>query len=207
MLAFLGFGDLGKQLFGYLQEKEGNVEAYYFDDILVDKSKNIFLFNEYQNFISKFDWVISLGYNKLAEKQQIIEKIIKNKGKLVTIIHHSSYISASASVKSGTVIYPMCNIDKNVILEEGVLLNNSVTICHDTNVGMATYIGPGVIISGNCKIGRGCFIGSGSIISNGVEIGDNSIIGIGSVVTKNIEPNTYGIGNPFRVLRNPLKII
>lgn len=206
MKAFLGFGDLGKQLFAFLQEKEGEIEAHYFDDNLFDNSKKIFEFKDYNNYLSKYEWVISLGYNRLLEKQFIINNILENNARLVSILHQSAFISSKANILPGTVIYPMCNIDKGVILEEGVLLNNSVIISHDTKVGRCTYIGPGVVISGNCVIGNGCFIGTGSVISNGVEIGDNSIIGIGSVVTKNIEANTNGIGNPFKKLTTPLKL-
>jgi sugar O-acyltransferase (sialic acid O-acetyltransferase NeuD family) len=206
MKAFLGFGDLGKQILGFLQEKEAILEAHYFDDNFISTSNFYFPFNAYIDNLLNYEWIISLGYNNLILKQEIIKKILNFNGKLTTIIHDTSYISPRAKILQGVIIYPMCNIDKGVLIEEGVILNNSVIVSHDSRIGRASYVGPGVVISGNCIIGKSVFIGSGSVISNGIEIGDNSIIGIGSVVIKNIKSNSNGIGNPFKILKTPLTL-
>lgn len=207
MKAFLGFGDLGMQLEGFLLENSERVHADYFDDFLKDDNKNIFPFDFYNKYIKSYEWIVSLGYHRLKEKQTVVDLILNGGGRLLTIIHPTSFVSSRAVIKEGVVIYPMCNIDKGVLLEEGVLLNNSVTVSHDTNIGRCSYLAPGVIVSGNTTIGKGCFIGSGSVISNGVKIGDNSIIGIGSVVTSDVPANSSIIGNPGRELRKPLKLI
>ncbi len=207
MRAFLGFGDLGLQLEGFLNEKSETSVSHYFDDYYVNENRKIFPYDHYLKVIKSYEWIVSLGYNRLWEKQKVIQSILEGGGKFLSVIHPSSFISYRANLKDGVIVYPMCNVDKGVILEEGVLLNNSVTISHDCKVGRCTYLGPGVILSGNTTIGKGCFIGSGSVISNGINIGDNSIIGIGSVITKDMKPNTSGIGNPFKILNSPLKLI
>lgn len=207
MKAYLGFGDLGLQIEGLLNETNEIMEAHYFDDRYFDNGKIIFPFKSYKDQINQYEWIVSLGYNRLQEKQIVIQTILDGGGKLLSVKHFSSFISARAILKQGVIIYPMCNIDKGVILEEGVLLNNSVTISHDCKIGRCSYLAPGVVISGNTTIGKGCFIGSGSVISNGIHIGDNVIIGIGSVVTSDIAANSSGIGNPFKSLKSPLKLI
>lgn len=207
MKAFLGFGDLGRQLEGFLLENTEKIEATYFDDFLKDKQKKILPFESYKKYIVDYDWIVSLGYNRLMEKQIVVDYLLNESGSLLTIIHPTSFISSRSKLKQGVIIYPMCNIDKGVVLEEGVILNNSVTISHDCNIMRCSYLAPGVVVSGNSIVGKGCFIGSGSIISNGVKIGDNSIIGIGTVITSDIPPNSSVIGNPGKILKMPLKLI
>ena len=100
-----------------------------------------------------------------------------------------------------------CFFDDLIFVEAGVLINNSVTVSHNSTIGACSYISPGVIISGNVQIGSACFIGTGSLISNGITIGNNSTIGIGSVITHNIPPNSNILGNPAKFLNKPLKLL
>ena len=142
-------------------------------------------FNTYQNYYTSYKWILGFGYYHMEERVSITEEINQNKGKF----------------------YPMCNIDQHCIINQNVLLNNSVTICHNSNIGIGSYISPGVIVCGEVNIGKGCFIGAGSIISNGVDVGDFSTIGVGTVVTKDLPPYSNVIGNPMKVLDKKLKLI
>ena len=49
------------------------------------------------------------------------------KSKILGVINAEEII-----LGKGIVIYPMCNIDQGVILKDGTLLNNSVTVSHDS---------------------------------------------------------------------------
>ena len=194
-LAFLGFGELANQFINLLEMPSNEVTIY--DDNLAGTRKSAFSFSEYKDHIQKHQWLIALGYKHLSMKLQLVNDIQLNGGKLLSFVHPTSFVSKSADVKPGVFIYPMCNLDKGVHIEEGSLLNNSVVVSHDSVIGKANYISPGVIISGHVIIGDACFIGSGAIISNGVEIGNNVVIAAGSVITKNIPSGSFVIGNPM----------
>ena len=109
----------------------------------------------------------------------------------------------------GTMIYPMCNVDKEVRLGRGVLLNNTVTVSHTHNctIGDGCYLSPGVTVSGNIDIGSECFVGAGAALANDIRIADRTTIGIGTTVTRDIEsPGRSVISNPMRVLDHPLSM-
>ena len=200
---------LGKTQFFHFLNDSSYSGFYYFDDIeFSKKKKNILKFNDY--LLKDFEdtaFFVSLGYKNLKAKHHILSDL-KNKNRLIpTFFHHTSFINKSACIESGAFIYPMCNIDKNVIIKMGTLLNNNVVISHDSIIGNCCYLSPGVIVSGNVTIGDYTFVGSGSVISNNIKIGNNVVVGIGTVVSKDIPDNTTVIGNPMKIINHQLNII
>ncbi len=101
---------------------------------------------------------------------------------------------------------PMCNIDQFVCVENGVILNNSTTISHNTFIGTCTFFAPGVTLAGSVKIGKLCFVGIGSVVANNVTVGDKVKITIGTNITKDVQENLSVIGNPFKILNQNFKL-
>jgi sugar O-acyltransferase (sialic acid O-acetyltransferase NeuD family) len=207
MKAFLGYGALGIQIEAFLKEDNPQFEAQYFDDNYISKNLPSIPFNHFKDNILKYEWLITLGYKHLHLKQQLLKTIKENGGSFFSMIHKNAFVAPSANIKEGVVVYPMCNIDKDVVIKECSLINNSVIISHNTTIGQCCYISPGVTISGNVTIGNGTFIGAGTIIGNGITIGNNVVIGAGSVVTKDIEEGVNAIGNPLKKLSKPLILL
>ena len=205
-LAVIGNGDLSKQLMALLNLSIP-CSIVYFDDYHEIDNQSQFPFVHWKDdSFFDYNFIIGLGYKNLSFKNELISELINLKRVLVSVYHPSSFIDRSAKIGNAVFVYPMCNIDRNVILNDGVLLNNSTVISHDSIIGRCTYVSPGVTISGRVKIGENCFIGSGSTIANDVVLGDNVIVGIGSVVTKNVPDNSSVIGSPLRTLKNPLSL-
>ena len=198
--AFLGYGDLSSQILSIFNIDKKNIVI--FDD---KNSKN--QFNSYSKFFNNYNWILGIGYKHLNKKLVIIKKMLKSNCSLPNLIHNSSYISKKSEMLKGVIIYPMCNIDDNVIIKPGVLLNNSTTVSHNTYIGFGTFISPGVVISGNVKIGDGCFIGAGTIISNNVNIGNQVYIGAGSLITNNVNDNSHVIGNPMKIINKKFNLV
>ena len=196
-IGFIGNGKLTEQIQNFIPNPNT-----IFDDNTGDHS-----FNEYKKYLNKYKWILGIGYYHMKLRVAITDFILNNGGQFHTITHPSSYISQDSIIKEGAIIYPMCNIDTKVIIGHSTLLNNSVTICHDSYIDDGCYISPGVVICGQVTVSKGCFIGAGSIISNGVHIGENSVIGAGTIVTKDILANENVIGNPMKVLNKSLKLI
>lgn len=193
---------------GLLLGKTRPDRLYYFDDIAYDAGrKGSWPFSAYiQEEFSDFDFYIGLGYKHLEAKVNIVDHLLRSDRRLPTYFAPSSFVSSSAMIGQGTILYPMCNIDQDVHLGKAVLVNNSVTISHNSIVGDCSYLSPSVTISGFVTIGSKTFIGAGTVIANNVTIGSNVIIGVGSVITRDIPDGTSAIGNPMRILKKPLRL-
>lgn len=205
-IAVIGNGDLGIQLLGFLNPTI-EFSIVYFDDFHKQNNQTHFPFSKWSDEkFSDYNFIVGLGYKNLVVKNKLIRDLDNLNRKLLSFCHTSSFVNKSAKIGQSVFVYPMCNIDRNVTLNDGVVLNNSTLVSHDSFIGKCTYISPGVTISGRVTIGENCFIGAGTTIANDVIIGNNVIIGIGSVVTSNIPQNLSVIGSPLKILKKPLKL-
>ncbi len=211
-IAFIGFGDLGIQIYHIL--KQSNIiydEIVVFDDTLqsdsyefVDKA---FPFSDYKKeMYAHYQFVIALGYKHLELKNRICNELLEQNKALPNIIHNTCYVSDQTVLGVGNVCYPMCNIDINSQIGNVNIFNNSVIISHDNTIGDANFFAPGFTSSGKVEIGQFNFFGSRSIISNVRTVGNNNIVCIGTVVTKNIPNNSSVIGNPMKMLSSKVEL-
>ena len=207
-IAFIGFGSLGEQIKAMIDSSHnGNqeIDYIYFDDNLHGQKlkNNTYRFADYiDDRFRQYQFVIALGYKHLLAKTPIIEKLKLNNRKLFSFIHPTSYVSSTAVIADGVIIYPFCLIDQSVKIDSGTILHNRVTISHDCTIGSCNYFSPNATVCGNASIGSHCFIGAGVVISNGIVIENEVVIAIGSVVTQNLPTGTNAIGNPLRLLVN-----
>jgi sugar O-acyltransferase (sialic acid O-acetyltransferase NeuD family) len=207
-IAFVGFGDLGKQFEILLSDAPTLPidQVVYFDDnanaLGVKQSEPFsnFLLPDYQDF----EYYVALGYKHLSTKQRLMKQL--DARQQPTFVHASCFVSPSAILGKGVFVYPMCNLDKGVKIGDGCLLNNSVVVSHDSVLGECCYLSPGVILSGQVTVGACTFIGTGSVVSNGINIGSNVTIGIGSVITRDVPDNSQVIGNPMKILTKTLEV-
>ena len=107
-------------------------------------------------------------------------------------------VNYNTKVGNKTKIMSHTNITGNMIIGNNVFISVLVSTTNDNNIGSKGYnesFVKGPIIEDNV------LIGAGANILPGIKIGRNSIIGAGSVVTKDVEPFSFVIGVPGRVLR------
>ena len=208
MRAFVGFGELGRQIEGMLNDIAPEPDAWLFDDAEYARgTAGAYPFARCRDeaFVD-CEFFVCLGYKHLRRKIELLKELTRLERALPQVIHASAYVSPSAEIGPGTVIYPLCNVDKQVRLASGVLLNNSVIVSHNSIVGEGSYLSPGVVLSGFVSVGAGSFLGSGAVVSDGVTIGDEVIVGVGTVVTGDVPSGASVIGNPMRILDRPLRL-
>jgi acetyltransferase-like isoleucine patch superfamily enzyme len=153
-----------------------------------------------------YDFYVALGYRHLARKSRILQELRAAGRRVPSFVHASCYIHPSCRISDGCLVYPMCNLDQEVELAPGVLLNNSVVVSHNSRLGEAAYCSPGVVLSGHVTVGDEAFLGSGALVANNRRIGRGARIGIGTVVTSDVPESASAIGNPMRVLERPLEL-
>ena len=200
-IGLIGYGALGVQFEKMIRgDSTEEVKFVYFDDIKHKENPGLVapFYGYRDNPDLEIEYMVCLGYHHLKLKREIFAELRLTGRKLYNLIHSTAYISKTAKLGGGIVIYPMCNVDEEVILEDGVLLNNSSIVSHNSVVGKSSYFGAAVVVSGMVEIGECTFIGSGTVTANNLTIGSGCVIGAGSVVTKSIPDNAKGVGNPFR---------
>ncbi|MDY0278746.1 MAG: acetyltransferase [Acholeplasma sp.] len=137
---------------------------------------------------------IALGSNEI--RKEIAEK----HPDLVyaTLISKNAYVSASASIKEGTVIMHRAVVNTNATIGSHSIVNTGAIIEHDNKIGNFTYITSGVTVGSSTTIGDLCLIGMNSTIRNNIHITSNVTIGMGGVVTRSIDEAGIYIGIPAK---------
>lgn len=113
----------------------------------------------------------------------------------------SAYISKSAEIGTGTVIFFNALIQAEVKIGKHTIINNSVSIDHECVIGDYVHIAPGVVLCGAVKVGAGTMIGAGATVIQCINIGKNVTVGAGSVVLTDVPDNATVVGNPARIIK------
>ena len=161
---------------------------------------NEVLHNELKDYKEYF--FVAIGDNFLREKVTNSFKVSNPQAKNATLIHPSSYISDNCILGSGTVVMPLCVINSESKIGDGVILNTKSSIDHDNTLMNFSSIGPGVVTGGNVIIGYRSSISIGAVIKNGIEVGSDSVVGGASFVNKNIPNNCLAYGIPIEIIKN-----
>lgn len=142
--------------------------------------------------------VIGIGDN--AIRQQKHELLLKNKAKIVSIVHPQAYISRYAVIAPGCVVFAQAVININAYVGSNTIINTGATIDHDCHLCGYVHVSPGANLAGGVSVGKGSWMGIGSSVKQGVKIGSNVIVGAGSVVIEPIPDGQIVAGVPAKKL-------
>lgn len=121
---------------------------------------------------------------------------------LVSLIDPSSFVSRTAQIGLGCVLFPHCYVGLNARLHDFVMCLSGCIINHDNVIEERVFFTSGVTLAGYVHIESDCFLGQGCNVRQYLRIGQNSLIGMGAVVVKEVAPNSVMVGNPARKLRD-----
>lgn len=129
-------------------------------------------------------------------------------------------------IGSESKVGPFVEIQKNAVIGKRCKISSHTFICEGVTIEDEVFIGHGVIFINDrfpqattsegklqgkddwivrpTVIKRGASIGSGAVIMCDITIGEKALVGAGAVVTKNVPAHAIVVGNPSRVLRNPV---
>ena len=115
----------------------------FLDDQNISKLFNDFRvigkINEMEKFYPEYNKIfIAVGNNKIRERLMLKAKKIGYS--IVTLIASSCYISASAIICEGTVVFPHAVINANVYIDTGCIISSNTVIDYDAKVEQYCHI-------------------------------------------------------------------
>jgi sugar O-acyltransferase (sialic acid O-acetyltransferase NeuD family) len=120
---------------------------------------------------------------------------------VISAIHPTAIISASAQIGSGATIMAGVVINAGAHIGDNVIINTGAIVDHDCIIGNHTHIATGACLSGGVIVGNATHIGAGAVIRQEISIGRNSVVGAGAVVVNNVPDDVVVIGIPARAYR------
>lgn len=152
---------------------------------------------KWQNWAG-FRFVVTIGDNSTRAK--LFDDLKGRGGKPETIVHPFSWISPSAKIGAGTVVFGGVVVNANSVIGENCILNTGCSVDHDGRIGSHSHLCPGVRLAGAVTVGERTMLGTGSCCIPGIVIGSGALVGAGSVVVRNVPDKCKAMGNPARVV-------
>lgn len=115
---------------------------------------------------------------------------------LVTIIHPTALVAASASIGAGSFIAARAIVGPDARVGAGVIVNHGAVVDHDCVVGDFAHIAPGAVLGGGASVGAQTLVGAGAILLPAATVGRDVTVGAGAVVLRAIGDGETWAGNP-----------
>lgn len=139
------------------------------------------------HLIPSYDW-----HNKAQIPRQ----------RLATLIDPSTFVSRTAQIGLGCVIYPHCYVGAHAKIGDFLFCLSGSVINHNDIIEDGVTMTSGVVLAGDVHVEAGCYLGQSCVVREMLKIGRGSIIGMGAVVLQDVPPKSVMVGNPARKLRS-----
>ena len=131
-------------------------------------------------------------------RRALVERLVSEGRQLVSIIHPSAVVAASAVIEAGCLIFPNVVVGARTRVGLGTIVNRGVLIGHHTSVGRHAFLGPGANVAGGVTIGDEAYVGMGAIVRDDRQVGARATIGAGAVVVSDVPADVTVIGFPAK---------
>jgi sugar O-acyltransferase (sialic acid O-acetyltransferase NeuD family) len=162
------------------------------------EQKKIFQFEEILTSFQDFSHVVAIG--DIQKRRRAVQSILQVNPDVdfVSLVHPTAFVSSSASIGKGSLVFAYANIGPYAELGSFVISNTHSSIDHHSSVGDYSNISPGVIVGGKTSIGSEVFIGMGAKISNNLVLGNGCVIGANSFVSRSFKSG-FIVGTPAEI--------
>jgi sugar O-acyltransferase (sialic acid O-acetyltransferase NeuD family) len=144
--------------------------------------------------------VVAIGENGV--RRAMGERLEQASFELVSAIHPSAQLARNATIGRGVVIAAGAMVCAHGQIGDLVILNTGCIVDHESMIGTAAHICPGVRLAGHVTVESGAFVGIGATIVQGVRIGFEAVVGAGAVVLRDVDPMTTVVGVPARAVKD-----
>jgi len=127
-------------------------------------------------------------------------ELLPPRERLISVVDPTAFVSRTASIGAGCVIYPHCFVGVNARLGDYVFCLSGSVINHDDVLEDWVTLASGAALAGSVHVERDCYLGQGCSVRQLLRIGRGSTIGMGAVVVRDVPPDSVMVGNPARRL-------
>lgn len=124
--------------------------------------------------------IAAVGNNALRE--QWVGAIQAAGLQLVTVVHPSASVSASAVIGAGTAVMALAMVGVEVNLGVGAIVNAHATVDHDASLGDYAHLGVGVQLAGGVTVGARAWLQAGVCAGYRVVVEDGTVHPLGTAL-------------------------
>ncbi|WP_428741971.1 NeuD/PglB/VioB family sugar acetyltransferase [Tenacibaculum sp.] len=133
----------------------------------------------------KVFFLITVGQIKSYRiREEISERLTKNKAQLATVISPRAYVSKHSFIEQGTVVMHDVVVNSGTSVGKHCIINTKANIEHGVCIEDFCHISTCTVVNGDSIVKRGTFVGSNATISNGIIIKENSIVSAGEFIKR-----------------------
>ncbi len=201
-LIILGTGVHGAEMVEIVERVNNDKKTWNLLGFLsFDKAQKGQSFNQIP-VLGSFDQILDFPNCFFVPNNKWNRSISLPMGQLASLIDPTTFVSRTAQIGKGVVLYPHCYVGLQAKIGDFVFsLSNSV-INHDVVLETGVIITSGVMLAGSVHIEESCYLGQACTVREKLRIGKSSLIGMGAVVTKDVPPNSVMIGSPAKKLKD-----
>jgi len=138
--------------------------------------------------------IVAIG--RTETRLKLLELVSTAGFSLPALIHPRAWVSSSAKVGAGSVVFAQGVIQADACLGRGVIVNTSASVDHDCTLADGVHVCPGVHLGGSVTVGEGSWLGIGCAIMHGIRVGRGVTVGAGAVVLKDVADDLTVAGCP-----------
>jgi sugar O-acyltransferase (sialic acid O-acetyltransferase NeuD family) len=142
----------------------------------------------------------SVAFGNSTARLNWIEQLDASGYALPVLIHPTAWVSPSAQLGSGSVVFAQAAVQSLATIGSGAILNTGCSVDHDTKLFDGVHICPGARLAGEVVVGARSWIGIGSSVIQQVRIGADVIVGAGAAVVRDLPDGVTAVGVPARVI-------
>ena len=135
-----------------------------------------------------------------AVRLQWLQSLAAAGYKVPILIHPTAWVSPSAQLGDGSVVFAQAAIQAQAVIGSGAILNTGCSVDHDAQLGDGVHICPGARLAGKVQVGNRSWVGMGSSVIQQVTIGADVTVGAGASVVRDLPDGVTAVGVPARNL-------
>lgn len=145
------------------------------------------------------DTVVAIGHAET--RLRLMDRLAAQGFDLPVVIHPSAWVSPSAELGDGSVVFAMAAVNACTVIGRGGIVNTGATVDHDCRIGEGVHVCPGAHVAGDVMLDDAVWVGIGASVVNGLHVGRNAIIGAGAAVVSDVGEGMTVAGVPAKVIK------